>query len=94
MNKDYLKKAVGFHVQLRPPAADRDGHILDHDWVISSVESDRLRIDMIGYGYTVVLGLDHVYSFMTNPERDRDGTRFGFLQLHVQLMVSGNSCHH
>jgi len=91
MNKDYLKKSIGFHVQLRPPATDRDGHILDHDWLIRSVESDRLRIDMIGYGYTVALGLDHVYSFLTNPERDRDGVRFGFLQLHIRLMVSGSS---
>src|SRR4051812_23881521 len=90
MNKTELRKSVGVHVQLRPAALDRDGRVLDYDWIIGSTTNDSVRIDMVGYGYTVALGWDHIYSFLTNPERNRGGQRFGFLQLHVQLTVAGN----
>lgn len=93
MNKSQLLKSVGVRVQLRPPAVDRDGRVWDGDWLIESVEDERVQLRMIGFGYSVPLGTDHVYSFLTNPARDNGGLRFGFLQLHVQLMISGNTVH-
>src|SRR5258706_79409 len=90
MNKEHLKKSVGFHVQLRPPPLDRNGQPVDSDWIIRSVDEASIRVEMVGYGYTAALGYDQVYSFMSNPDRDRGGTRHGFLQLFVQLTAWGN----
>ena len=93
MNKDQLKKSVGFKVQLRPVARTRDGHLVDRDWTIRAVDDLKLELDEPGSGFVATLGLDHVYSFMTNPTRDSGSERYGFLLLHVQLILDGHTIH-
>jgi hypothetical protein len=93
VNKDYLPKAVGFHVRLRPAATDRGGRVWDEDWVIEEVTRERVRLSNLSHGYTKLIGTDHVYSFYTDPDRDHDGIRYGFLQLLVSLTLDGNKVH-
>ncbi len=93
MNKDQLKKSVGFKVQLRPVARTRDGHLVDRDWTIRAVDDLQLELDEPGSGFVATLCLDHVYSFMTNPKRDSGSERYGFLLLHVQLILDGHTIH-
>jgi hypothetical protein len=91
MNRKYLKKDVGYHVRLVPSACyvDAKGEptfVQDGDWTISAVDDD--YIDIIGYaGQTFRLGMDHIRTFATDPQRSDDGSKHGFLQLHVQLFV-------
>jgi hypothetical protein len=93
MNKPYLKKSVGAHVQLRPVPRTRQGEALDQDWIVRSVDDEFIRLDEPALGYTKKLGLDHVHSFMSNPDRDRPPLRYGFLRLHVQLIIDGITIH-
>lgn len=93
MNKSQLKKNEGFRVKLRPPPQSRDGHIVDRDWVITSVEDDRVRLDEPVAGYSFPLGLDSIYSFATNPKLDTPAIRNGFLVLHAQIILDGNTVH-
>jgi hypothetical protein len=93
MNKAGLKKSIGYRVQIRPPALDSQGRSVDADWIIQDVTDEYLSLQMTGYGYLAKLGLDHVYSFLSNPQRDTDQIRFGFLQLLVQITVRGTDVH-
>src|SRR6266568_5190016 len=93
MNKGYLKKSEGFRVQLRPVPLSRVGQPVDRDWIIRSADDSRLQLDEPATGYTVTLGSDHVYSFMTNPARDSAAGKHGFLLLHVQLILDGSTIH-
>lgn len=93
MNAEYLKKAIGVRVQLIPPALHLDAAgnslpIRDEDWRIDDVtKTVRLLADS---GHVAVLGLDHVQSFYTNPGRIGGGVEYGFLVLHMQVIVEGN----
>ena len=93
MNKAYLKKSIGVKVQLRPVPVARDGQPFRHDWIVRSVDESKVILDEPASGYSKVLGIDHVYSFMTDPGRDFDGIRHGFLLLHVQLILDGLHVH-
>src|SRR2546425_8228569 len=93
MNKNHLKKSIGFRVQLRPVALSREGQPLDRDWTIRTVDDVKLELDEPSSGFTATLGVDHVYSFMTNPRRDSGTLRYGFLLLHVQLILDGHTIH-
>jgi hypothetical protein len=93
MNKGYLKKSERFRVQLRPVPLSRAGQPVDRDWIIRYVDDARLELSEPVTGYTVTLGTDHVYSFMTNPARDSANAKHGFLLLHVQLILDGHSIH-
>jgi hypothetical protein len=90
MKKEHLKRSISMRVQLFPIPSSESGERLDWDWTVESVGDDRIVLTSVGYPYRATLGLDHVYSFMTNPARDSGSLRYGFLRLHVQLYVGGN----
>ena len=92
MNKSMMKKNVGAHVRLVPPACrlDHDGFELapidDDWWLIQDVTDDGVTIsDNLGYRKT--LAYDHLYKFTS--DEPRNGARRGFLTLLVQLFVQG-----
>ena len=93
MNKSQLTKSVGFRVQLRPVPRTRNGQPMDLDWTIRTVDDLMLELDEPSSGLVAKLGLDHIYSFMSNPRRDSGSQRYGFLQLHVQLTLDGHTIH-
>jgi hypothetical protein len=94
MNKDMMKKNVGVHVLLVPPACRLDQHgfelkAVDDDWwLIQDVTNDGVQISDPRTGHFRNLGYDHVHRFTTDGTRN--GSRRGFLSLHVQVFVQGN----
>jgi len=95
MNKDQLKKNVFTHVLLVPPACrlDRNGFELkpveDDWWLIDEVSDGGVRISDPRTGHVKTLAYDHIYKFTS--DEPKNGSRRGFLSLHVQLFVKGNS---
>jgi hypothetical protein len=92
LNREQLKKTVGMRMQLQPVAhrLDDAGKLLaaiDDDWLVESVTDDGVKISNPRTGLWTVLGLDHIYSFTSNPGRVQGGLKFGFLMLKVQLTL-------
>jgi hypothetical protein len=93
MNFDQLRKNEGYLVKLVPPAhhLDAAGELLsieDEDWTIVAVTRNWVEIKTAS-GHSYRLGLDHIRNFTTDPNRSTDGINHAFLQLHVQLRISG-----
>src|SRR5690348_4637630 len=93
MNLEQLKKDVGYWVQLEPIAYRLDEHGFElptenEDWIIQQV-TDTVRISNIRSGHFAVLGSDHIYKFTTNTQRHPATQKYGFLSLHVQLVIQG-----
>ena len=79
-------------MQIQPVAhrLDDAGKLLpsiDDDWVVESVTDDDMTISNPRTGHLVLLGLDHIYSYTSNPGRKDGGLKFGFLMLKVQLTL-------
>lgn len=89
-----MKKNVGSHVLLVPPACRLNGEgfeiagVEDDWWLVQSVTDDGVTISDPRTGHFRLLGYDHVYKFTSDGTRN--GTARGFLSLHVQLIVQGN----
>lgn len=95
MNKDMIKRNVGAHVLLVPPAChlDRNGleippGVEDDFWIVESVTDEGVRISDPRTGHARVLAYDHVYNFTS--DQAKNGARRGFLTLKVQMYVQGN----
>jgi len=95
MHKDQMKKNVGSHVLLLPPACrlDQNGFELkavpDEWWLIEDVSDDGVRISDPRTGHVKILAYDHISKFTSDEAKN--GARRGFLTLLVQLFVQGNS---
>jgi len=63
------------------------GSVAD-DWIIEDVSTDGVRIKNVRTDYTTTLGKDHIYDYVSNPDRSRDGVKHGFLTLKVQLFLN------
>ena len=94
MNKTKLAENLYARVRLRPVAWRRmsDGTWLppiDDDYIVIDATPDGLLISNTRTGHQPLLGFDHVHHYMSDPSRDRDGLAHGFLDLNVQLTLSG-----
>ncbi|HTV29449.1 MAG TPA: hypothetical protein VMF32_16865 [Xanthobacteraceae bacterium] len=94
MNLARLKKNVGWWMEIVPPAChlDNQNNALpdkNEDWRVEEVTEDVMRLRSQS-GYQLKLGTDHIYNFVTNPQRASIGSNFGFLTLHVQVVVQGS----
>jgi hypothetical protein len=94
MNKTKLAQSLWHRVRLRPIAWRRmtDGTWLppiDDEWIVDEVGSNVLRIRDTRTDHAPVLGFDHVHHYVSDPARDWNGLRHGFLDLNVQLTLSG-----
>jgi hypothetical protein len=95
LNREQLQRTVGTRVQLQPVAHRLDDagnllHSIDDDWIVESVSNDGIKISNPRTGLFVLLGLDHAYSYTSNPGRVEGGLKFGFLMLKVQLTLKRN----
>jgi hypothetical protein len=93
MNLAQLKKNVGHHVQLAPPAIHLDGFgrelpCRDEDWIIADVTDQDIRLhEALVMGLTTQLGSDGVHHYTRNPSRSVGATQYGFLVLNVQAYI-------
>jgi hypothetical protein len=94
MNKDQLKKIVGCHAILVPPACrldqnDRELPAIDDDrWIVEAVTEEGVTISRPRSGHTKMLNYDHIHHFTSDAAKN--GAMRGFLTLLVQLTVQGN----
>jgi hypothetical protein len=96
MNKAKLAQNLYGRVRLRPIAWRRttDGEWLpaiDDEWIITEIGERALRISNNRTGHAPLVGLDHIHHYMSDPAREWDGLRHGFLDLNVQLTLSGRN---
>ena len=94
MNKAKLAANLYGRVRLRQIAGRMtpEGQWLppiDDEWIIIEVGEQALRISNNRTGHAPLLGFDHVHHYVTDPARDWDGLKHGFLELDVQLTLSG-----
>ncbi len=83
MRKEKLQQNIYFRVQLHPPAFQLNVGSVDDDWTIVAV-SDSVKLENSRTAIQLTLGFDHIHSFSTNPARDWDENKHGFLDLSVQ----------
>lgn len=93
MNKDKLKKNIYHRVRLRPIAKRINGLIelnpIDDDWIIEQITDDGVTIKNMRTDHIKLLGFDHIHHYTSDPGRDFDGFKHGFLTLTVQLYIDG-----
>jgi hypothetical protein len=95
MNLEHLKKNVWQRVQLLPIAREidelgRQRPLIDDDWIVQVVLSDRLELFNVRSRHVAKLGADHVHHFTSNPQRSAAQGNGGFLTLNVQIFMQGN----
>jgi hypothetical protein len=57
---------------------------------VQSVSSDGALITNPRTGHFTTLAEDHIHHWTSNPGRSRNGARYGFFTLTVQLYIQGN----
>lgn len=92
MNKDKLKKSLYARVQLRPIARRFSGSMeleqIDGDWLIEEVADVGIKIRNIATDHTTKLGYDHIHHYTSNPDKEFDDLKHGFLSLNVQVFFN------
>lgn len=95
MNLAKLKQSIGTCVRLRPPAICQapDGRALqaDDEWLVESASHDGLRLYNVRTDHVLELNPDHVHHF-TSGQRSIGAPPTGFLELNVQVTLSGLRC--
>jgi len=89
VNRAQLTKTIGQHVRLRPEAKGPRGEPVDDDWLVRAVDDRRVELVNQRSGDLALVGLDHVYGYDSNPQRDTDAIKYGFLKLHVEVTLTG-----
>ncbi len=93
VTKTKLAKCIHHRVRLRPPARRFRGvtelRIMDDDWLVQEVEDQQVRIRNIRTDHVAVLDFKQIGDYVTDPKREFDGLRHGFLELKVQVFLRG-----
>jgi hypothetical protein len=87
MKKDALKKALGYHVALRPFPLTGAVERVEEDWIVKDADERKVVLELPSSQRELVLGVDQVRSFFENRARDGDTYRAGILHLLVQVIV-------
>src|ERR1700744_984403 len=97
MNWAQFKKNIGMRVLFEPPVCHLDdtGHVLpelQEDWLVESIAADdTIKLRNLVSGHVTELGKDHIYDFRSDTSRPKDGAKYGFLILKVQIFVRGHA---
>lgn len=93
VTKTKLAKCIHHRVRLRPPARRFRGvtelRIMDDDWLVQEVEDAQVRIRNIRTDHVALLPYTQISEYVTDPKREFDGLRHGFLELKVQVFLRG-----
>jgi hypothetical protein len=93
VTKTKLAKCIHHRVRLRPPARRFRGvtelRIMDDDWLVQEVEDAQVRIRNIRTDHVALLPYTQISEYVTDPKREFDGLKHGFLELKVQVFLRG-----
>ena len=86
---------IGARVQLTPTPHRLDEYgrklpSIGDDWLVEDVSTDGVRIKNVRTDHTTLLGKDHIYDYVSNPDHLQHGVKHGFLTLKVQLFVNAS----
>jgi hypothetical protein len=94
MNKDQIKKNLYHRVRLRPTTKRVNRGVtteeLDDDWIIENITDEGIQIRNTRTDHTATLGFDQIHSYISDPNRNYGGLKYGFLILHGQLCIQGS----
>jgi len=95
MNRDSVKKALGYRLHLQPAAVrlDQDGIELpprDDEWLVERVDENGVAVKNLRTDHGTTLGFDHIHHFTTDPDKSQGQLQYGFFSLHVQLYLQGD----
>ena len=63
---------------------------MDDDWLVQEVEDKKgATIRNIRTDHIAVLSFDQIREYVSDPRREYDGLRHGFLELKVQVFLRG-----
>ncbi len=86
MNRDQFEKCIGQTLRLQPHAIGAQGESRDDDWTVElNADEDEVVLKHMGSGEGVVVGFDHVHSYMSDRAR---GKTHGFLQMLSQIRIA------
>lgn len=90
-----MKKNIGARVQLKPTPHRLDEYgrklpSIGDDWLVEDVSTDGVRIKNVRTDHTTLLGKDHIYDYVSNPDQSQHGVKHGFLTLKVQLFLNAS----
>ncbi len=90
-----MKKNIGARVQLKPTLHRLDEYgrelpSIGDDWLVEDVSSDGVRIKNVRTDHPTLLGKDHIYDCVSNPDQSQHGVKHGFLTLRVQLFLNAS----
>lgn len=95
MNWAQFKKNIGLRVQLEPTACilnELGGEVPEEndDWIVQNISADEVvSLRNTRTNHVAELGKDHIYDFRSNPGRSKDGYKYGFVVLKVQVFLQG-----
>src|SRR5262249_47108 len=93
MNWDQMKKNVYARVQLKPIPHRLDEYVrklpsIADDWLIQEVSATGVHVRDLRTGQMTTLAKDHIYDYISNPDRSKGGVKHGFLTLKVQVFLT------
>ncbi len=93
MNKDMIKKMRYHRVRIRPVAKRLIGATelpeIDDEWSIEHITDKGVTIRNMRTYHSKLLGFDNIHHYTSDPSKDYDGFKHGFLTLTVQLYLDG-----
>lgn len=87
MNKEQLRKSNGQHVRLQPHARRAGVTLTDH-WLLADVDDRAAHLEHVAGKFKVLVGVDSVKSYTSDPNSDTPDRKCGWLELLVQIDVS------
>jgi hypothetical protein len=92
-----IKKMPYHRVRLRPIAKELNGEAavseIDDEWIIEQIGDSGVTINNPRTRHSKLLGFDHIHNYKSDPSKDFDGLKHGFLVLTVQLILDGWHVH-
>jgi len=95
VNWQQMKKNLGARVQLKPTPNRLDEYgrklpSIGDDWLVEDVSTDGVRIKDVRTDHTTLLGKDHIFDYVSNPDQSQHGVKHGFLKLKAQLFLNAS----
>jgi hypothetical protein len=65
--------------------------VMDDDWLIDRITDEGVHIRNTRVPWVTTLGYDQISKFTSDPNRNLGDTEYGFLILHIQVYLEGDS---
>jgi hypothetical protein len=94
MNRAKLEQCLWQRVRLRPiakrmtPAGEWETQI-DDEWIPVRLGDEGIQLQNVRTQHVPIIGYDQIHHYMSDPNNKVNGVMHGFLELNVQLVLTG-----